>query len=267
MSRSAADRARGGFTLIEITVALAVSGILVSGLTYFFKSFTRSFNLQEQISDRDQNAHYALKRMSETLMAAGADLPAKGWDVISLPGGSPAGRIRLSLNPRGGIQYVTGPVTGRELPVDDPKGFGAAGSVLVDPMDPAKPVYKVAIDAGYSANGFVKGIKTAASGGRLRVSADLRLDAGDVAYAYAEEEYRLAGTNLMLGSMVLAENIESLAITFHAANQAATTQWAAMRSARIQVRARTRLPDPGLKKDGGYRRLDLSTDVMLRNRL
>lgn len=266
MSPSTAEKARGGFTLIEVTVVLAVSGILVSGLTYFFKSFSRSFNLQEQITDRDLNAHYTLKRLSEALMAAGADLPSQGWDVISLPAGSPAGRIRVSRNPRGGVQYVTGPVTGQELPVDDPKGFIMATSVLVDPADPAKKPYKVAISTGYSGNGFVNGVKSA-SPGRVRMAASLSLNAGDVAYAYAEEEYSLVGTNVMLGSMVLAENIESLAVTFQAANQAATTQWASMRSVRIQVRARTRLPDPGLKRDGGYRRLDLSTDVMLRNRL
>ena len=39
----------------------------------------------------------------------------------------------------------TGPVTGYELPVDDAKGFVRAGAVLVDPADPARAVYKVAM--------------------------------------------------------------------------------------------------------------------------
>ena len=267
MSRSATDRRRGGFTLIEIAVALAVSGILVSGLAYFFKTFSRSFNLQEQIADRDLNAHYTLKRLSEALMAAGADLPSQGWQVIAPSAGAPAGSFRLSVNPRGGVQYVAEPVIGRELPLDDAKGFAKAAAVLVDPYDPARAVFRVAVDAGYNGNGFVNGVKSAATGSRLRLAADVRLDVGDAVYALAEEEYRLVGTNLMLGNMVLAENIEALSVSFHAADQSPTTQWSAMRSARIQVRARTRLRDPGLKRDDGFRKIELNTEVRLRNRL
>lgn len=259
--------AQQGLTLIEITVALAVSGILVGGLAHFFKSFSRTFNVQEQITDRDLNAHYTVKRLSEVFMAAGANLPSKGWEIVGLPGGNPSDRVRLSVNPRGGIQYVANPLGGMELPVDDAKGFAKASAVLVAPKDQDDPLYKVSIDVGYNANGFSNGVKAAGSGAILRMASALNLQAGDVAYAYAEEEYRLVGTNLMLGDMVLAENIETLAITFLTSGQSATSQWSAMRSARVKIRARTRLPDPGIAEDGGYRKIELSTDVLLRNRI
>lgn len=244
-------------------MALAVSGVLVGGLAFFFKSFSRTFNVQEQITDRDLNAHYTVKRLSEVLMAAGANLPAKGWEIIASSGSG----VRLAVNPRGGIQYVSSPVAGFELAVDDAKGFAKVEGVLVVPADKAANPFKVDLDGSYNGGGFVKGVKPEGSGAVLRLRGAVNLQAGDVAYAYAEEEYRLQGTDLMLGDMVLAENIESLSLSFLTAGQAPTSQWSAMRSARVQIRARTRLPDPGLPQDGGYRKIELSTDVLLRNRI
>jgi hypothetical protein len=270
MSRNASDTRReshAGFTLVEVAVVLCLSGLLVGALAYFFKSFGRTFNVQEQITDRDLNAHYTVKRLSETLMAAGANLPSKGWEIVSLPDGNPASRVRLAINPRGGIQFAAVAFSGADLEVDDGKGFAKASSVLIVPEADANPPFKVSIDAGFNANGFSKGVKPNGSGAILRLASSVNLQPGDAIYAYAEEEYRLVGSNLMLGNMVLAENIESLTISFLTAAQVTTTQWSAMRSARVQVRARTRMPDPGLKKDGGYRRLELSTDVLLRNRI
>ena len=40
-----------------------------------------------------------------------------------------------------------------------------------------------------------------------------------------------------------------------------------MRSIKIQVTARTRNRDPNFTTNGGYRSIDLSMDVLLRNRL
>lgn len=248
-------------------MVLCLSGLLVGTLAFFFKSFGRTFNVQEQITDRDLNAHYTVKRLSETFMSAGANLPSKGWEIVSLPDGNPANRVRMAVNPRGGIQFAPAAFFGADLDVDDGKGFAKASSVLIVPEDETQAPYKVSIDAGYNANGFSNGVKPNGSSAVLRLASSVNFQPGDAVYAYAEEEYRLVGTNLMLGNMVLAENIESLSVSFLTAAQATTNQWSAMRSARVQVRARTRLPDPGLDKDGGYRKLELSTDVLLRNRI
>lgn len=252
---------------MEIAVTLAVSGLLMGVLATFFKNFSRTFNMQEQVADRDLNAHYTVKRLSEVLMSAGANLPSKGWEVVSLPGGNGSNRLRLAINPRGGIQYMPGSVSGFELAIDDAKGFAKAKAILVDPLDPDLNVFKVGIAVGHNGGGFSEGVKPSGSGAVFRLASAVNLVAGDVVYAYDEEEYLLQGTNLLLDNMVLAENIESISLTFLTAAQAPTLQWSAMRSARVQIKARTRLPDPRLTVDQGFRKIDLSTDVLLRNRL
>lgn len=263
----AAPMAGRGFTLVEVLVALAASGILISALAMFFKGFNRSFNTQEQVSDRDLNAHYAVKRLSEALMGAGANLPAKDWEVVSLPEGNPGPHLKLSVNPRGGVQYVSSLAVGvNEVPIDDPKGFAKAAYILIDPQDDNVNPYKVAIDASYNSAGFVDGIK-AATPSAVRLASGVTLQVGDMFYALDEEDYRLQDGNLMLGDMVLAENFQDLKLTFMTADQVPTGQWSAMRSARVDVTAKTRVPDPGYADNGGYRSVSLSMDVLLRNRL
>ena len=139
-----------GFTLMEVAVALAASGILLVGLARFFKDFNRSFNTQEQVSDRDLNAHYAVKRLSEALMAAGSGLPSKDWNLLTLPGGNPGNRFILGVNPQGGVQYLPADIAGLvDVAVDDAKGFTKATAVLADPQDPGLPSFKVSIATAF----------------------------------------------------------------------------------------------------------------------
>lgn len=270
MSRADSDRIfpSAGFTLVEVTVALVASGILLVGLARFFRDFNRSYNSQEQVADRDLNAHYTVKRMSEALMAAGSNLPSKDWSIISMPEGNPGSRVRVAVNPRGGVQYLSAPLAGAfEVAVDDAKGFAKAKYLLADPQLAGFPTLKVAIDQSYNADGFIKGIKVFGEIAILRLATGLTLEAGDAIYAYDEEEYRLVGGNLMLNDMVLAENIQNLDFTMLTVGQAPTTQWSAMRSAKVNITARTRSRDPTYGTNDGYRSIDLSMDVLLRNRL
>lgn len=257
-----------GFTLIEVAVAIAASGILLVGLARFFKDFNRSFNTQEQVSDRDLNAHYAVKRLSEALMSAGSGLPSGNWNLLTLPNGNPGNRFLLGVNPQGGVQYLPADITAlRELPVEDAKGFLKATAVLADPQDPALPTKKTAIDQAYNSNGFVKGVKTIGATAVLRLVNGLTLKAGDAVYAYDEDDYTLLNGNLMLDNMVLAENIQSLAFTAYATDLTRTAVWSSMRSINIKVTARTRNKDPHYTPNGGFRTIDLSMDVLLRNRI
>ncbi len=116
-------------------------------------------------------------------------------------------------------------------------------------------------------DGFEKGIKDIGTGGLMRITSPLTLENGDSVYAFHEEDFRLQDGNLVLDGNVLAENIQDPSFSCYTVGQAITTQLSAIRSARIQAVARRRMPDPNYSTNGGYRTLDLSMDVLQRNRL
>jgi type II secretory pathway pseudopilin PulG len=269
MSRAVSEKGpfrATGFTLVEVVIGLAVSGLLILVITRFFSDSHRAYNLQERLADRDQNAQWVLKRIEERLMEAGANLPDSGWPVI-VPGANPRSGFSLGVNPHGGSQtFYQMRAADKRLPVDDGASFKGATAVLILRADKASPVVKAKIDLGYNQGGFSKGFKTGSNGqDTLRLEEPVALGAGDIAYGFASEDYTVAGTDVSMGGMVLAEDIEAVALDFYDSTGAPTTDWNAMHAAKVSVTARTRQPDPGSPGDG-YRRVILNSEVRLRNR-
>ena len=62
---------RKGITLIELLVALTISGMLVAGLYRTFVSQQHTFTVQEQVVDMQQNVRLAINRMTRELRMAG----------------------------------------------------------------------------------------------------------------------------------------------------------------------------------------------------
>ncbi|MDB5049055.1 MAG: hypothetical protein JWO30_2126 [Fibrobacteres bacterium] len=261
MSRRASE---AGFTLIEAVIGLVVSGLLVLVITRFFGDSHRAYNLQERLADRDQNARYVMKRLEERIMEAGANLPETGWPVIK-PGPDPLSGVSMAVNPRGGTQtYYNDLPASLNVPIDDEAAFRNATAVLVLRAD--KSVSLVDIATGYNLNGFSNGLKKGFAGqDTLRLSAAVALNSGDALYGYAKEDYVIAGTDLSMGGMVLAENIEAVTLNFFDSTGTATTDWNSMHSAKVSVTARTHLPDPDYQGDG-YRRVTLNSEIRMRNR-
>ncbi len=59
-----------GFTLVEILVVLAVTGIVTAGLVSFMISQSRGYNLQEDLAEMEQNARIALEYFTNQLRQA-----------------------------------------------------------------------------------------------------------------------------------------------------------------------------------------------------
>lgn len=265
--RPSEGRARErGFTLIEVVIGVVVSGILVLTITRFFNNSHRAYNLQERMADRDQNAQWIAKRLEERIMEAGANLPETGWPVI-VPGQGRRDGFSLGINPRGGTQTLyTDRAASREIPVDDGSAFRGATSVLLLRDDKSLPVEKIGIDRNYRMGGYDQGVKPGIGGpDTLRLERAVALEAGDAVYAFATEDYAVRGTEVSMGGMVLAEDIEAVELEFFDSSGSATSDWTAMHSAKVSVTARTRLPDPGYQGDG-YRRVTVNSEVRLRNR-
>lgn len=282
-ARRAATRGTAGFTLIETLIAMVASIIIGVGVVRFYRDSYHAYSLQDQMQDRDQNAHFVVTRFTEILQQAGSSLPDTGWTVISQIPGPPKVTV-VGVNPRNAIQFVgTDTPNSQFVPISDATQWQSTGNVLlnvhyvlIDFTDPSKLIIKVAIDTTYNVNGYVKGIKDMPSGmDTLKLTASVDLSVGDRVYGYREDQYLLGGTtgtDLVLrpdgvsaAQMVLAENIDSLAFVFKDAAGTTTTLWKYMRSAQITVRARTAMPDP--RVTGGYRKITLPMNVILRNRL
>lgn len=277
--RACAVRKRqAGFSMVELMVTMVVAILLGIGVVRFYKDSYRTYSQQEQIADRNQNAHFTLSKFVEILQQAGSALPDSGWTVLKISGSV----LTLGLNPRGAEQFngVDTPF-GNFIAVGDASLFASSGNVLlnttnvlVDFQNPAKATVKMTIDAGYFSGGFSAGIKDNATGmDSIRVTAGVDLDVGDRIFGYREDQYLLSGSDLVIrpngsvaSEMVLAENIDSVGFTFRNDLGAVTTNWKLMRSASISVRARTEKPDPHLPPPG-YHMITLPMNVILRNKI
>jgi prepilin-type N-terminal cleavage/methylation domain-containing protein len=253
---------RSGFSLLEVLVALAAAGILLFGLTRFFKDSSHAYDMQSQIAERNQNAHFSVDFLTEALQESGANLPDTGIALITPSGALPCGSITLGVNPRGGLYFISSasPANLFKVPVADTSSFEEAEYVLVDYLSPARATIKRPI------SGKKKGAAGALDTLLLSIPLPYQLGIGDIVYAYKEDVLALSGGNLTVDGVVVAENIDSLKFNFYDAARTATTAWSRMRSARIDVTARTARPDPGLSGDG-YRRLSLNMTVFLRSRI
>ena len=276
MSVSASKPERG-FTLAEVLVGLVVGSLVVVGAVKFYRDSFRTYSIQDQVQERDQNAHFVVNKFVEMLQQAGSSLPDSGWTLITQSGGV----TTIGLNPRAAEQFNGVDLFSSQfIPVSDALQWANSGNVLlniqhvlIDFSNPVTATRKYAIDAGYNSRGFTNGVKNNAIGmDSIRITSPVSLSIGDRIYGYREDQFLLSGSNLIVrpngnvaAQMVLAENIDSVGLVFRNAAGTATTSWNQMRSASVVVRARTPHPDPKLPAPG-YRRITVPMNVIMRNR-
>ncbi len=279
MYRNASDPYRqGGFSLVEVLIAMVVSSLLSIAVVRFYKDSYHAYSLQEQLQDRDQNAHFVETKFVELWQQAGSSLPDTGWTVIS----QAAGTTTIGLNPRGAEQFNGVDLASSFfIPISDAAQWANTGNVLlniyhvlIDFADPTVSTRKYSIDVSYNANGFNEGIKDNAIGmDSVRITVPVRLAVGDRIYGYREDVFKVTAANLLVlpngnaaGQMVLAEDIDSLGFTFRDDKGVATANWRKMKSVSFTVRARTSKADPKLPAPG-YRKITIPMNVILRNRI
>lgn len=270
----------GGFTLIELLIAMVAGVLLMVGLVRFYKDSYRTYSLQDQIQERDQNAHFVVTRLTEILQQAGSGLPDTGWNMITVSGGT----TTIATNPRNAQQFISYNLPSSQfVAVSDASQWKPVGNVLlnvrfalIDYANPAVATVKIGIDTTYNSGGFSKGVKDNAAGmDSIRLVSAVILSVGDRVYGYREDQYLLGGTSgkdllirpnsNSLEQMVLAENIDTLLFSFKNSAGTVVTTWKTMRSAGLTVRARTAMPDK--RFPGQYRKLTLPMNVILRNRI
>ena len=78
-----AYRLRGckGLTLIELLVAMAISSILIAAIYRTFIGQHKTYTVQEQVVDMQQNVRVAINRMMREIRMAGF---GSAWNVFPL---------------------------------------------------------------------------------------------------------------------------------------------------------------------------------------
>jgi prepilin-type N-terminal cleavage/methylation domain-containing protein len=265
---------RAGFTLIEIMIGLGVSAILILGLTRLYSATLGSYSLQEQLTEMNQNAKFTMKEVSDVLMQAGADCglvtDMLEKDTVIKAASAPCNSFTIKINPRGGLYTIV---------KDTVLNTYAACSLKVDNAYS----FRLADKIGHvsSINHFAAPFKTYTLNGldsannKLFVSGGSAVDSfyvGDGLYSFKSHRYYLNGTNLCLDSdnIVMAENIDSLNLTFMDSTGASTTSWSLMRSVALVVEATTSVPDNryvNLPWNDHRRRLKLTYQFRLKNKV
>jgi len=269
------NQTSSGLTLIEVLVTLVISVVLGATVMRFYKDSYRSYSLQEQITDRNQNAHYVLTKMVEVFQQMGASLPDSGWGSLTISGGplSSGGILSVGSNPKNGKQTISvGTVSSPTVTVDPFAPFDISnnemltpGFVLITHAAAGVPAQLVSISARVKDG--------SGTGGTLTLASSVTLNPNDVVYAYRLDQYLLVNNNFVIrqngdaaNQIGLAENIDSIGFTFRQRNGTPDTTWGNMRSVSLTVRARTEKKDPHFPGDG-YRKISLPMNVLFKNKV
>jgi len=277
---------RKGMTLIELLVALSVSGILIAGVYRTFVSQQHTFTVQEQVVDMQQNVRLSITRMTRELRMAGfGGGGAAGWTATEFfSHGAIYGAYTDVVNPSGGGTSVT-VLEGYEPLIRTTLSLAAAAkdkSISVNDVSgfDAPPSPKIYISVNGTEAHHIAAIdivgKTIQFPGWDKLVTDHQT--GEPVYVVAAVTYSLGmfdGKPCLLrddhmggGVQPVADNIESLQFAYFDANGNSTANPADIRMIQVTVVAISDQVDKDLAKTGdGLRRRTVRTNLQLRNLL
>jgi type IV pilus assembly protein PilW len=271
---------RKGMTLIELLVALTISGVLLAGVYRTFISQQHTFTVQDQVVDMQQNVRLAINRMTRELRMAGFGRMDDAFfgKVNGKGGGKVHATFEDIVTPGGGGNSVT--VVGAyqaitTLSANAPMGSGTISVNDLSGCDIDKKQY-------ISINGVeshqihkITGNQIEFKGGET-LSADYL--AGDPVFLVVAITYSIGifeGKSCLLrddhlgaGAQPVAENVESLQFAYLDANGNVTANPADIRMIQVNIVVTTDKADPDLAKAGdSLRRRTLASNIQLRNLL
>lgn len=245
-----------GITLLELLIAISLSGIVAGGIYNLCLNTTKSYNFQIQLTEMHQNATYTMNCLSGEIMQAGADLPDTGLEVIRMkPGKNDS--ISLCFNPVGANYTFTKDTLGTvNLLISDAVKFLGVDTIV-----------KLGLTKKLSFHPVVS-VNTSTNPNNIRFASPTNFYRTETIFAFYKTSFFLSGTNFCRGNIanVLSENIDSLSISFYQKDGSVSNDWSTMSYAKISVRARTANAFKHQSSGDGYDRLTLTMDVRVRNR-
>lgn len=257
-----------GFSLIEVLISVSLGAIITTLLALIFLSTNKSYDLQNQIMQMDQNAYYTIKSISEVLESAGSDLPSSGWSIIRAKN-NPTDSFQIDINPKGGKQIFSNAVASTlSMPVDDWTGFKEVSQVKLLTYESKVAPKVLAIQTNYAAKNWVNGLYNSDSlADSVRLTQAQNFGSGDTVYAFTTKTIQLKNSNLLINNEAVAENIDSLSILFLDKDKAKTLDWSKLLYISITLKVRTERPDVKYKLEAdGFRRITLTKNLRLKNK-
>jgi prepilin-type N-terminal cleavage/methylation domain-containing protein len=260
-----------GFTLVELLVAMAISGIVIAAVYTAFITQQKSYTIQDQVAEIQQNARVGLDMIAREVRMAGY--------------GQPDWAMNADTDGDGEDEQVTDPVTlvGDRITVvgcfgSAPATLSVAASVGNTTLTLQNSGEASRFNTTTKNNIFIGGFENAKvtniSGKTLTIDTDPTTSGNQglarsysvgtevnlvkaVTY-YIEENTLRRNENTGAGGQPLAENIEDLQLTY------------ANKVANISILARSRESDPSyhdVTHGDNFRRRTLNSNVNVRNLL
>jgi prepilin-type N-terminal cleavage/methylation domain-containing protein len=286
-------RKNKGITLIELLVALTISGVLVGAIYRTFIGQQKTYTVQERVVDMQQNLRASINRMMTEIRMAGfgnvsmvlPDMNTKNWggknnwDVVN-PDYPAAGSVTIlfgmaSTTIIGGIPVpvsITAPPVNNQVTVNSLTDSQGNNLFCKDGDGDQKYV-----SIGGVESYIIKDIQ----GTTLFLDKNLTYahQAGTPVYGIRAVSYQVDGTLTLLRDEIprpstqldarpqpVADNIENLQFGYFMAD--GITQTANppdIRNIQVTLRARTDSSDPDYKSDGGYRKRQIASRIHLKN--
>jgi type IV pilus assembly protein PilW len=254
---------KNGLTLVELLIALVLSSLLIAALYRVFISQQRTYSVQDQVADMQQNVRIAMDQMTKEIRMAGY-----GGNILAIFGNingftniiTPANNsITILLADQVGVLKQNATKATNQLKVTNASEFNT---------EKKKYLCLNGLD-----NYFVESI----AGDTITLTPSLREGhpINEPVYLVKAISYYLgiSGVKTVLrrnentegGGQPLAENIENLQFTYFDEIGNVTSNPPDIRMVKVTITAKTNMRDPEYKGGDGYRRRILSSHVKLRN--
>lgn len=270
-----------GITLIELLVALVISAILVAGVYRTFVSQQRTYTVQDQVVEMQQNVRATLNKMLREIRMVNYGRVVYD-DTKSFPNDSyiwPVNTFNqvLTLNLNnitivGGFKQIKDSINGNPITVSS---IGPGVNQIT--LSASTGEFDGAAHGYISIGGFASYIVQNQPVGSTNVLT-LERDptninpVGNFIFKVQAVTYSIDGSNVLRrnentggGAQPLADNIESLSFQYFKADGFVTAIPNSTRTIQVTVTARTKEPDPEFKGGDGYRRRQVVSTIQLRN--
>jgi len=268
-------RKQNGVSLIELLVALVISTVLIAAIYRTFIGQQKTYAVQEQIVDMQQNIRFGISSMVKEIKMAGfgnismvlpATINGRTYTNIVIPD-TPAANALTILSAANPVATLTveGNVNQSQVIV----------STLTDSL--GNQLFDTTNRRYISIGGVESNIITAVNTGTrtLTLANPLTFNhiVGTPVFPIRALTYQVVVENGIPvlkrddggGSQPEADGIETLQFQYFDADGNVTATPANIRIIRVSLTARTNIQDPDYKDGGGYRRRQIASNIHLRN--